>query len=118
MVKVKKEITRSDTSEKAVKPKSKQRSEEYLKYQKYIRSKDFAVVKEIVKERDKVCQTCGRTQEEIDASPKLSFNVHHRTYEHLFEGGDVEAADCILLCSCCHRGIHSVKSNFTRFKKG
>lgn len=114
MVKVKKEVTRSDTSTKT---NRKVKSEEYLKYQKYIRSKDFAIVKEIVKERDVVCQTCGRTKEEIDANPKLSFNVHHRTYQHLFVGGEEEAADCILLCSCCHRGIHSVRSNFTRFKK-
>lgn len=109
-----KQSARSDTTSK---PKSKQRSEAYLKYQSYIRGKQFQEVKEIVKERDKVCQTCGRTQEEIDASPKISFNVHHRTYAHLFEGGETEANDCILLCSVCHRSIHSAKSNLRRFKK-
>lgn len=120
MVRVKRQPVRGDLSDKAISrpTKSKQRSEEYLKYKSYIRSKEFKVVKDIVHKRDNdTCQTCGRTKEEIDANPKLSFNVHHRSYTHLFEGGEVEAADCILLCSCCHRGIHSVKSNLRRFKR-
>lgn len=117
MVKVRKQPIRGDLSAKAQPTKSKQRSKEYLEYQAYIRSKEFDEVRKIVKERDKVCQTCGRTQEEIDNNPKLSFNCHHRTYRNLFKGGETEAADCILLCSCCHRAIHSAKSNLVRFKR-
>lgn len=42
------------------KPKSKQRSEEYLKYQRYIKSKEFQKVKDACFERDKhTCQCCN-----------------------------------------------------------
>lgn len=99
------------------KPKRKEKSAEELKYQRYIRSKKFDVVRQAVKERDKVCQCCGRTQEEIDENPKLSFNCHHRTYTHLYQADEEEINDCILLCSVCHRAIHSAKSNLRRFKK-
>lgn len=111
MTKVKKQTVRSDTSQ--TKPKSKQRSEDYLKYQRYIRSsKEFKEVKQIVLERDGYkCMTCGRTKEEANLT------CHHRSYEHLFEGGETEAADCICLCQFCHSGIHKVKSNYQRFRK-
>lgn len=106
-------ITRQDSDI----PHKKKRSKEYLEYQKYIRSKDFDEVKEIVKERDKFCQCCGRTLEEIENSKSLHFNVHHRSYKNLFKGGQEEASDCILLCSVCHKAIHSAKSNLRRFKR-
>lgn len=110
-----KKYPRSDTNSK---PKSKQRSEEYRKYQKYIRSKEFQKVKDIVKERDKVCQVCGRTEEDIaESNGKISFNCHHRKYDNLFEGGEKEASDCILLCNICHKAIHRTKSNYQRFKR-
>ena len=99
------------------KTKRKEKSEAELKYQRYIRSKAFDKVRQAVKERDKVCQCCGRTEDDIVNDPKICFTTHHRTYGHLFENGEQEIADCILLCSVCHRAIHSAKKNIRRFKK-
>lgn len=111
MVRVKKQPTRGDLSEKAQKPKSKQRSERYKKYKAYIRSKKFKEVREIVLERDgHRCQFCNRG---IEDGAVLS--VHHRSYEHLFEGGEVEAADCITICSSDHLALHKVKRNYSWF---
>lgn len=102
--------TRSDTKDK---PKAKQRNEEYLAYQRYIRSKAFKEVKKAVEERDgHKCMTCGRTR-----ADGVQLCCHHRSYEHLFQGGDEEVGDCITLCKICHKGIHSMRSNYQRFKK-
>lgn len=114
MTKIKEVKNKDDT--KATTNK-KQKSDEYKKYQKYIRSKEFDFVRQAVKERDKVCQCCGRTQEEIENDPKLSFNCHHRSYEHLYQSDEEEINDCILLCSVCHRAIHAAKKNLRRFKR-
>lgn len=109
MVRVKKEITRSDTS--SAKTKAKQRNQRYLKYQKYLRSKQFKIVKQIVFERDGgKCMFCGRTRND-----GVTLNTHHRCYKHLFEGGIIEANDCILVCSICHKMIHSSKKNYRWF---
>lgn len=100
---------RSDTNQP---PKKKQRSEAYLNYQRYIRSKKFKAVREAVLERDgHRCQFCNRTAEETQLC------CHHRTYEHLFEGGEAEIADCITLCSTDHKALHSVKRNYKQFSK-
>lgn len=107
-----KEKSRTDAPKKKTR---KQKSEEYLKYQKYIRSKEFQKVREIVIARDNCCQCCGRTQEDIEKE-HLHFNAHHIRYDHLYEGGELEAADIRLLCSPCHRAIHCVSSNYKRFK--
>ena len=103
---------RSDLTKKAQPSKASEKNEEYLKYRSYIRSKAFKEVKHIVEERDgHKCMTCGRTRSE---GAKLT--CHHRTYDHLFEGGETEAADCITLCQYCHKGIHSIRSNYQRFR--
>ena len=102
--------TRSDITPKS-QPKSKQRNEEYLRYQRYIRSKQFKEVKKIVEERDGgECQVCGRTRQN-----GISLSCHHRVYRHLYEGGEAEAGDCITLCSICHRAIHSARKNYQWF---
>lgn len=103
--------TRSDTKEKS---KARQRNEEYLRYRSYIRSKAFKVnVKQVVEERDgHKCMTCGRTRSE-----GAHLTCHHRTYEHLFANDESEVADCITLCQYCHKGVHSIRSNYQRFKK-
>lgn len=107
MGRTKKVTTRSDTSSK---PKAKQRDERYLKYQKYIRSKKFKLVKKAVFERDGYkCMVCGRTKDEANLT------CHHRVYSHLFQGGELEANDCLTLCQYCHKGIHSIRSNFKWF---
>ena len=105
--------TRSDLTKKAQGEKAKQRNEEYNRYKKYIRSKAFKAVKKAVEERDGYkCMTCGRTRGE-----GAQLCCHHRTYEHLYEGGEQEIADCITLCKVCHSMVHSARSNYQRFKK-
>lgn len=111
MVRVKKQIVRSDTTPKAVKPKTKQRNERYLKYQRYIRSKQFKEVRSIVFERDNYrCVCCNRGKED-----GAILTCHHRVYRNLFKGGEIEAADCVCLCQYCHKGLHSVKANYNWF---
>ena len=51
MVKVKKEMTRSDTSEKSQKSNTQLKNERALIYQRYLRSKQFKEVREIVRAR-------------------------------------------------------------------
>lgn len=113
MVRVKKEIIRSDTSEKAVPTKKQQRDKAYLEYQSYIKGKYWKeTVRPAVLERDGYrCVCCGRTPEEANLT------VHHSTYEilyHEMEGDNMKKL--VTLCQYCHKGIHSVKSNFQRFK--
>lgn len=87
--------------------KAKQRSEEYRKYRNYIRSKAFREVKRIVWERDGgECRFCGRKPED-----GVTLSVHHRCYKHLYEGGEAEANDCILICSREHKVLHSMRCN-------
>ena len=104
---------RSDITTKSQPSKAKQRNEDYLKYRKYLRSKQFKEVKAIVAERDgHKCMTCGRKR-----SDGAQLCTHHRSYEHLFQGGEIEADDCILLCRTCHKMIHSARGNYQRFKR-
>ena len=104
---------RSDITPKSQPSKAKQRNEEYLKYQRYVRSKAFKEVKRAVEERDgHKCMTCDRKR-----SDGVQLCCHHRTYEHLFEGGENEISDCITLCRICHKMIHSARSNYQRFRK-
>lgn len=50
----------SKSSKLLHKTKKKVRSEEYLKYQRYIRSKDFKAIREQILLRDNYhCQTCN-----------------------------------------------------------
>lgn len=104
---------RSDITPKSQPSKAKQRNEEYLRYRAYIRSKQFKDVKKLVWERDGgCCQFCGRKQ-----SDGVTLSVHHRNYSHLFQGGEAEAADCILICSREHKMLHSMKCNYRWFSK-
>lgn len=82
-----------------------------MRYQKYIRSKQFKEVRAIVFERDgEKCVVCGRTRKD-----GANLTCHHRVYKHLFEGGQTEANDCVTLCQYCHKGIHSVRANYNWF---
>lgn len=95
------------------KPRKKVRSEEYLKYMRYIKSKEFKEnVRTPVLSRDNyTCRTCGRTIE------NCSLSCHHVRYANLFKNDISEINDCITLCLYCHKAIHSCKSNYQRFKR-
>lgn len=112
-------IPNKDQLNSKPKSKRKQKSLEYLKYQRYIRSKDFQVVKNLVFERDNhQCQVCNWTPDDYDANLKSthrSLSCHHRTYDNLYNELD-NLDDCITLCNICHSSIHKSPSNFTRFK--
>lgn len=102
---------RSDLNKKAQPSKAKQRSEKYLKYKRYINSKNFKKVKEACEERDgHKCMVCGRTRED-----GVNLTCHHTTYRNLFKCNEQEIADCITLCVICHTAIHHTKDNYQHF---
>lgn len=90
-----------------------------MKYQAHLRSKQFDEVKKIVKERDKFCQFCGRTDDEMTLKngKKLTWNIHHlpQGYMHLNDKPEIEAQYCRLYCSSCHSAGHKAPSNRGRF---
>ena len=104
---------RSDITKKSQPSKAKQKNEEYLKYQRYIRSKAFKEVKKYCEERDGgKCMVCGRTRQN-----GVTLTCHHRIYNHLYEGIPTESEDCVTLCSICHRACHSAKKNYEWFSR-
>ena len=113
MVRVKKNLNKNDIQDTTKpKPKSKKRSEAYLKYQRYIRSKAWKELRdEVFAERGKRCQVCGRKEGEDGA--KLS--VHHNSYEHLYNERE-HKEDLLVICGTCHLCAHRNKNNFKRFK--
>lgn len=105
--------SRSDLTKKAQPNKAKERNEEYIKYRNYLRSKKFKEVKDIVYARQEgKCAFCDRSR-----SDGVTMNVHHRSYKHLYEGGEAEANDCILICQREHKLLHSMKCNYRWFSK-
>ena len=104
---------RSDITPKSQPSKAKERNEEYLRYRAYIRSKKFGEVKKLVNERcGGRCVFCQRSRED-----GVTLATHHTTYKHLYEGGEKEAADCILICTREHKLLHSMKCNYKWFSK-
>ena len=102
MVKVKKEVIRSDTSEKAAPTKDKVRSERALIYQRYIRSKQFKEVREIVRARqNNICPICGDEFTEDDMG-----TAHHKNYRWAGYGGEKEADTVVLIHKYEHQMIH------------
>jgi predicted HNH restriction endonuclease len=90
----------------------KEKSEEYKKYQKYIRSKEWKEIRdEVFEERNQRCQICGRREGE----DKAKLSVHHNSYEHLYDERD-HKEDLLVVCSVCHLAIHRNKNNYKRFK--
>lgn len=93
---------------------------EYKRYTRYIASKEFKEIKNIVLERDKyTCACCSWNISEYDPdkkSNKRTLQVHHRTYEHLYDEKN-HLEDLIVICSVCHRAIHAAPSNIHRFQK-
>ena len=102
MVKVKREMIRSDTSEKAAPTKDKVRSERVLIYQRYIRSKQFKEVREIVRERqNNICPICGDEFTEDDMG-----TAHHKNYRWAGYGGEKEADTVVLIHKYEHQMLH------------
>lgn len=101
MVKVKKEVTRSDTSEKSA-PKDNVRNERALIYQRYIRSKKFKEVRDIVRARqNNICPICGDEFTEDDMG-----TAHHKNYTWAGYGGEKEADTVVLIHKYEHQMLH------------
>lgn len=93
---------------------------EYKRYTKYIASKEFKHIKDLVFERDHYsCVACGWNINEYDPdkkSNKRTLQCHHKDYSILYD--EINHLDCMsTLCSVCHRAIHAAPSNINRFKK-
>lgn len=111
MVKVKKETVRSDTSKKAVPSKNKLKEARQREYTKYLRSKQFKMVKDIVYARQGgICPICG---ELIDADHPGS--AHHRSYKYAGMGGEIEAQDVVYIHSEEHISIHRNKKSYSKY---
>ncbi len=106
MVKVRKEMTRSDTSKKVtVNQLKKIRAQVYTKY---LRSKQFREVKDLVMKRQGgICPLCG---EPIDNEHPGT--CHHRSYKYAGMGGEKEAENCVYIHLWEHQAIHRHKSSF------
>ena len=111
MVKVKKEMIRSDTSKKAAPSKNKLKMDRQKEYTKYLRSKQFKEVKDIVYARQGgICPLCG---EVIDAEHPGS--AHHRSYRYAGMGGEIEAQDVVYIHSEEHISIHRNKKSYSKY---
>lgn len=94
------------------KPKAKERSAAYLRYQRYIKSKAWKTIRdEVLLERGERCQFCGRKAGEDG----VTLTVHHNTYDHLYNEQE-HKEDLIVLCNVCHLAGHKNKNNYKRFK--
>lgn len=105
MVKVKKEITRNDTSAKT---NRKQKSERANIYARYIRSKQFKEVREIVRQRqNNICPICG--EEFTTDNPGT---CHHKNYRWAGYGGEKEADCCVMIHCWEHTQMHRHPKSF------
>lgn len=112
MGKVKNLESKVDTKKRKRVEKTEEEKELYKKYQKYLRSDKFKQIREVVFERDgRRCCCCGRSEEE-----GAVLNCHHRSYGHLFHEEENDYQDLRTLCQTCHRAIHRVHSNWSRFR--
>lgn len=111
MVKVQRHMVRSDTSEKGVPTKNKLKTLRQREYTKYLRSKQFKEVKEIVyKRQGGICPLCG---EMIDSEHPGT--CHHQDYKYAGMGGEIEAAHCVYLHKEDHLSIHRNKKNYSTY---
>lgn len=109
---------RSDTKTKPP-TKRKRYNKAYNHYKQHLKSQEFKEVRRIVIERDKCCNFCGRTEEELTLKngKKLTWNIHHlpEGYKHLDDSPEEEAKYCRLYCSACHSYGHKALVNKNRF---
>lgn len=103
---------KKDTVKKKKTEKTEEEKELYRKYQRYLKSEKFKEIRKIVFERDgNRCCGCGRGVED-----GAVLNCHHRSYVHLFHEEENGYQDLRTLCQTCHRAIHRVPSNWSRFR--
>jgi len=81
-----------------------------IKYEIYLSSPTWAKKKNIkMLEQNCTCEICGYY---INDEPGIPMDVHHKTYERLF---DEELDDLQVLCRNCHEKIHQgSRSDVTR----
>ena len=85
--------------------------ERQKQYTKYLRSKQFKEVKDIVYARQGgICPICG---ELIDAEHPGS--CHHRDYRYAGMGGSIEAEHCVYIHSEEHISIHRNKKSYSKY---
>lgn len=107
-----KQSPRSDTNAPS---KAKIRSKAYLKYMRYIKSKEFKLLREEIFKRDNYkCVVCGWNPDKD--SDDRALTCHHISYEHLYSEKDYPE-DLITLCNVCHAAIHRSLKNKKRFNK-
>ena len=88
-------------------------------YEKHLRSNEWRKVKAIVYQRDKCCQFCGRTEDELQLKngKTLKWNFHHlpEGYLHIYDSPEIEAQYVRMYCSACHHAAHQAPANRNRF---
>ena len=88
-------------------------------YEKHLKSNEWRKVKAIVYQRDKCCQFCGRTEDELQLKngKTLKWNFHHlpEGYLHIYDSPEIEAQYVRMYCSACHHAAHQAPANRNRF---
>lgn len=84
------------------------------KYNLYMKSEDWAEVRQMVLERDHHrCRFCARN------SDQEQLQIHHSKYQgilfHETEGDNLDYL--ITCCRICHKNCHSAPSNRQRFRR-
>lgn len=78
-------------------------------YKRYINSKQFKLVREIVRQRqNNICPICG--------DPFTSDNpgtCHHMRYTYAGYGGEKEADCCVMIHNWEHQAIHRHKKSYS-----
>lgn len=89
----KKYISKLDKARK----QNEQRKEYIQKYHDYLRSEQWEAIRDVViKDRNRKCERCGS---------KKNLQVHHKTYERIF---NEDLSDLELLCRPCHKKEHNI----------
>lgn len=75
-----------------------------LAHARYMKTDDWAWVREQVIKRDCRCQICQR----LFKASETIWDIHHTSYAH-FGAADInEVETCLLLCRNCHRLEHGL----------